>query len=301
MLDISHASSDADLELLISVRRRVDPDIHPQLANLRHFLATTPTGTYLLARLDGDAAGCGFVGGAPGAERLPAAEASFEVVPELRRRGVGTALMRAASTHAGRHGHRGLRLEAKEDDGDSIAFLERRGYREVGRERAVALDLAQVDEQGIVPPDGVEIVTRAGRPDLERGMYEVALDAVPDIPGEEEFAPNFEEWLDFENRPSRPPELVFVAVAGDEVVGYAALDVFGPRAFNGLTAVRRAWRRRGVATALKRSQIAAAKRRGFARLETESEERNVPMRTLNERLGYVPVPGTIVFEGPLLE
>jgi len=124
---------------------------------------------------------------------------------------------------------------------------------------------------------------------------------VPDIPNEEDFSPTFDEWLAFENRPSRRPELVFVAVAGDEVVGYSALDVFGPRVFNGLTAVRRAWRRRGVATALKHAGIAAAKAAGFARLQTESEERNVPMRTLNERLGYVPVPGMIVFEGPLVE
>ena len=57
MLDIAPASTDVDLELLISVRRRVDPEVHPQLANLRHFLATTPGGVYLLARLD-DRRGC---------------------------------------------------------------------------------------------------------------------------------------------------------------------------------------------------------------------------------------------------
>ena len=34
-------------------------------------------------------------------------------------------------------------------------------------------------------PAGVEIVTREQRPDLVPGMYEVALDAVPDIPGSE--------------------------------------------------------------------------------------------------------------------
>jgi len=50
VLDIAPASTDADLELLISVRRRVDPDVHPQLANLLHFLATTSGGVYLLAQ-----------------------------------------------------------------------------------------------------------------------------------------------------------------------------------------------------------------------------------------------------------
>jgi methylmalonyl-CoA mutase N-terminal domain/subunit len=39
--------------------------------------------------------------------------------------------------------------------------------------------------------------------------------------------------------------------------------------------VRRVWRRRGIATALERTQVAAAKEAGFERLVTESEERNV--------------------------
>jgi hypothetical protein len=32
---------------------------------------------------------------------------------------------------------------------------------------------------------------------------------------------------------------------------------------------------------------------------TESEERNEPMRRLNEKLGYLPEPGMIVLRGPL--
>src|SRR5207247_2317892 len=102
------------------------------------------------------------------------------------------------------------------------------------------------------------------------------------------------------NRPTRRPELCFIALAGDEVVGYAALQVFGDEAHHGLTATRRDWRRRGVATALKRAEIAAAKRAGFKRLLTESEERNEPMRRLNEKLGFVPAPewSTVVMRGP---
>ena len=86
------------------------------------------------------------------------------------------------------------------------------------------------------------------------------------------------------------------------MVGYAALDDYGVDAFHGLTAVKRAWRGQGVATALKRSQIAAAKERGVKRLVTESEERNTPMRRLNEKLGYRPEPSlsTVVLRGPLL-
>jgi GNAT superfamily N-acetyltransferase len=84
-------------------------------------------------------------------------------------------------------------------------------------------------------------------------------------------------------------------------VGFASLHDYGPDAHNSLTAVKRAWRRRGVATALKRTQIAAAKEHGFRRLLTESETRNTPMRALNEKLGYRPEPSmsTVVLRGPL--
>ena len=34
---------------------------------------------------------------------------------------------------------------------------------------------------------------------------------------------------------------------------------------------------------------------------TESEERNEPMRRLNEKLGYRPGPGMIALRGPLPE
>jgi GNAT superfamily N-acetyltransferase len=94
---------------------------------------------------------------------------------------------------------------------------------------------------------------------------------------------------------------MFIALAGDEVVGYAGLQAYDDEAFHGLTVTRRDWRRRGVASALKRAEIAAAKRVGFKRLLTESEERNEPMRKLNEKLGFVPAPewSMVVLRGPL--
>ena len=57
-----------------------------------------------------------------------------------------------------------------------------------------------------------------------------------------------------------------------------------------------------MATALKQAEIAAAKRAGFHRLVTESEERNEPMRRLNLKLGFVPAPelSTVVMRGPLV-
>src|SRR5205814_2164282 len=70
-------------------------------------------------------------------------------------------------------------------------------------------------------------------------------------------------------------------------------------AMHDMTGVKRSWRGRGIAGALKRAEIAWAKRNGFTRLETANEERNEPIRRLNQRHGYVPVPGHVVVRGPV--
>ncbi len=190
----------------------------------------------------------------------------------------------------------------KESDADSRAFLERRGFVRVGAEKALVLDLERFEAPDPAPPPGVRIVTRVEEPDRLEGMYAISREADEDIPGSTGVQP-FEDWKAQEiDKPSKRPELCFLALAGDEVVGYATLHVFGDECFHGLTATRRDWRRRGVASALKRAEIAAALRAGFRRLLTESEERNEPMRRLNEKLGFVPAPqwSTVVMRGPCM-
>ena len=81
---------------------------------------------------------------------------------------------------------------------------------------------------------------------------------------------------------------IFVALDGGEVIGYAKLTARadGRTGDHGMTAVRREARNRGVATALKRAQIAWAKEHGFERLTAANEERNAAMQHINSLLGY---------------
>ena len=147
----------------------------------------------------------------------------------------------------------------------------------------------------------MEIQSWEERPDLLPAMFELYREANADIPGlDAEAEMSFEDWRVRElERPARRHDLSFVAVAGDELVGLATLDIFPAGGFHGLTAVARlAATRRG--RALKRAQIAAAKAAGLERLYTESEERNEPMRRLNEQLGFRPIPGMVVMRGPLV-
>jgi len=296
-LAITRAENDADLEAMIEVRMKADPlRTPPRIENLRHNL-TKKQNAFLVARLGERPVACGFVYTDVPAEH---AEAHLIVVPEERRRGVGSAMLAAAGAIALDDGKTELEGEVRADDEESRAFLARRGYRIVGGEQAVALDLTEIDEPVPGALAGITIVTRAERPDLTDALFEVAVEGVADIPGSPG-PTTYEQFRSIEiDRPTRKPEYFFIALAGDEPVGYATLDDFGRDAHNGLTAVRRAWRRRGIATALKQTQIAAAKRAGFHRLVTGSEERNTPMRSLNEKLGYRPEPAlsTVVLRGP---
>jgi mycothiol synthase len=298
---VVRAETDTELLELTTVRRAVDPDAHPSLEGLRHTLKTFPHAVYLVARQGSEAVGCAYAGCFPGTEDDPFMYAQVGVVLSARRQGVGAALLAAVSAHARGIGKSGLTLEVAEDDPDSLGWVERRGFVEVERQKSLELDLASVPVSTGSPPAAVSIVPRSA--EHESAMYRVGLEAAKDIPGlDSQHDPTFEEWRSFEiERPSRRPELAFVALAGGEVIGFASVDVFGDSdtGWHGLTAVTRAWRGRGVGAALKRAQIDAARRLGLRRLLTESEERNGPMRRLNERLGYRPVPGVIVLRGPL--
>ena len=296
-LAIAPVQTDDDLEGMIAVRSAADPDRPPpRIENLRHNLSAEEGLVYLVARLGGLPVGCGFM--------YPAvpeyAEAHLVVVPDCRGRGIGSALLAEIGALAQAVNRNELQGEARESDADARAYLERRGYRVVGGEKAVALDLGAIDAPVPAPPAGIRIVSRAERPDLVEALYDVGAEAVEDIPGEPG-RPTYEQWRAIEiDRPTREPELFFIALAGEQPVGYATMDNYGADAYHGLTGVLRNWRGRGVATALKHAQIAKAKNVGFRRLVTASEERNAPMRNLNEKLGYCPEPSlsTIVLRGP---
>ena len=178
------------------------------------------------------------------------------VLRERRRHGHGDALFRAVSSWARELGHAEAITHVSGQESDSLAFAEHRGFREVSRETVLSRDLTQTEPPIVDPPEGVEIVPLADRPESIRGLYEVYLEAAPDVPGDEEDTlPNYEDWRRMHmSLPNDRPEATFVALAGPEVVGYSKFHLTAARptvAVHDLTGVKRAWRGRGIARALK--------------------------------------------------
>jgi GNAT superfamily N-acetyltransferase len=182
----------------------------------------------------------------------------ISVLAGQRRRGAGTALYEAISMWASERGAREVEVSVAGNDPESLSFAQRRGFTEERRQVGLVLNLAGLSPLQVQPPAGIEIVTWAQRPELARGMYEVDLEAHPDIPGfgDVEVEP-FEDWMAHNmQRPTDSGEATFIALAGEEVVGFAKLSLTAPTAAgHSLTAVKRAWRGRGIARALKATEI----------------------------------------------
>jgi GNAT superfamily N-acetyltransferase len=220
------------------------------------------------------------------------------VLPQHRRAGVGGALVDAVTNWAREQGAREIETRIEGDDPESLAFAHTRGYREHSREDGLELRLADVEPSATAPPDGVEIVELAERPELAHGIYDVATQAMPDVPGSGDWLPPpFEQFVAAHLHAAS----VFVALDDGEVIGYAKLTARadGRTADHSMTAVRREARNRGVATALKRAQIAWAKEHGFERLTASNEERNAAMQHINSLLGFRSIPGRLRLRAPV--
>jgi mycothiol synthase len=289
---IRPATSDSDLEAWRRVRMAVVPNERaPSVAELRRL--ETPDRLLLVAELEGELSGSGF---AARSEMGGLGSLAPRVLPEARRRGVGTALFRALAAHVTSLGF----TEASTTVGDeaSLAFAERLGWREVDRQVEEVRTIGR--EEPPSTPAGVELASLAERPELSEAVYtQVAVEAIADIPVSPALQVSREDW---ERGWTSLAEGTFLALADGEVVGCAGLqrdDDHPERAEHSLTAVRRAWRGRGIATALKQATIAWAAENGIRELYTWTQRGNESMRGLNERLGYVVRSWCTTVRGPV--
>jgi len=290
-IDVRVAASDDELESCRRVRMAVLPNERClTVEELR--AAAIPETLYLIAELDGNLAGSGH-----------ASRSSFgyagvhpRVLPGARRRGVGTAVERRLIEHALAHGF--TEAGTVVDDMESMRFAEGFGYREVDRQ------IEQVRTIGREPvpdiPDWISVTTVAERPDLWPAAYDpFGLEAIADMATDRPVIVTRQEW---ERDWLSWPEAMFIALAGDEIVGCAGLELDADRpdrAEHAFTAVARSWRRRGVASMLKRMSLAFAAANCVREVYTWTQIRNADMRALNERLGYVERGLSITVRAPI--
>lgn len=91
----------------------------------------------------------------------------------------------------------------------------------------------------------------------------------------------------------------FVALEGETFIGMSSLWRYGARLETDFTGVLPAYRGRGIAALMKLKGVRYAQEHRFAELRTANDAVNVPMRRLNERLGFVAQPARLRLEKQL--
>lgn len=262
----------------------------------------------LLARLDGRLAGCAWLN-LPLADNTSAAFVEIEVHPELRRRGVGSALA-AAARHAARARHRSVAIGSVRCDGPGLPFATAHGAGEQLTRLRNMLYLDTLDDDVV---DGLlaEATARAAGYQLIRltdavpdsyldsvaAMYEVMNDAPPESAALEDEKWTSERVADLDEWLCARGDRIYTILAthGDErqVAGMTrvAMPSTGDLALQLDTAVAPAHRGHSLGTLMKASMLRwliAAEPRA-RRINTFNAASNVHMLAVNEAIGFIPV------------
>lgn len=234
------------------------------------------------------------------------------VHPEHRQRGIGKLLYDAAMKELEPYDPISVLSSTREDQSGAIHWLGALGFQEVKRYWESRLDVTAFDPTPFaraeekVRDNGLEITTLA---ELERRepkaykekFYDLWCEARQDVPRPEPATPisfeEFHKWT-FES-PYLLPEGTFIALdpGTGQYVGMSQLwkPDRGEYLDTGLTGVRRAYRRKGLALAMKLRAVEYAKRVAAPEIRTGNESNNRPMLAINEAMGFVKQPVWIDF------
>ncbi|WNS75435.1 GNAT family N-acetyltransferase [Bacillus sp. DTU_2020_1000418_1_SI_GHA_SEK_038] len=226
----------------------------------------------------------------------------FCVHPEYRGQGVGEMILSHIENWAKEQQASVLSSIVMDWIDASIPFVQNRGFSLDAHVFDLVLDLNQFDSTKYVElreqlaKSGIQFVTLADLPgeDSEHKLYELCVETSRDNPGQYESLPPFAEWRkEFLPEDSSRKDWVFIAIDGNHFVGVTQLFSTEDAGvvYTNYTGVQKEYRGRGIAKALKRISIDAAKNAGANTMTTDSEESNAPMQYINRSIGYIPGKG----------
>jgi GNAT superfamily N-acetyltransferase len=311
--------SDRDYQAIVDVWNASFPDERVAVAMRKHYDENRQK-QYLFERVVGEMDGTPVVAGYYGEAEWSHYPGKYivgvEVVPEYRRLGLGTRTYDYIRQQLKDRNPRPVALTAyaREDDPDSMRFLDKRGFQVAQRNQFSELDVRAFDlapfEETLKRVDASEVDVRpfgelmAEDPEALRKAYEAGWEFLQDVPFPDPISKMpFEQYMGEIEGPDGMPESWFIALDQGRYVGMSQLwrNVADPRKLQtGLTGVARTHRRRGLATALKVRAIMGAKEMGFHFIRTDNEEKN-PMYLLNVRLGFKPIPSWLSYKNELVK
>lgn len=305
--------SDADYAAAVAVSNAVYPEYPDSVASWQEDDAKQPAHLKRrrwLAELHGQAVGYASYNQWEWMYHPQLFHLSIAVHPAWQGRGIGRALYATLLAALAPFDPLRIRARCRADYARSMRFLAERGFVEDMREWESRLTVPAFDRTPYaghaerVAASGIQVVTlrdlMARDPEHRRKLYELGLALARDVPSPEPVTEgSYESFVQrvFTSR-DLLPDGYFVALDGEHYAGSSALwksDEEPETLYTGLTGVRREYRRRGIALALKLRAIAYARERGITTIKTWNEANNRAMLSINEALGFVKQPAWVSF------
>jgi ribosomal protein S18 acetylase RimI-like enzyme len=315
---------DRDLERVVAITNATDPDHPMTVGEARRTDALWDDSQHFRLRVvtedaRGEVVGSGEVGHNTGWFHPHKYRLELRVDPAWQRQGIGTRLYTQLIDTLRCREAVLVRTDVAESAADAVAFLTRRGFREVQRIWESRLDVTRFDfarfagAEERVAAQGIATTTLGEELARDRGgalrqLYELhaacrrdvpALDPPTDDPYED-----FLAWWETVGLviPRFLPDGYLLAKDGERWVGQSALwdNQDKPDTLDqGMTGVLQAYRGRGIAMALKVRGVRLARSLGKRQIRTGNDSLNALMLRINDALGFQRESARITFEKAL--
>ena len=309
-----------DYEAIVAVNNAVFPDRPSTVEEWRyddeHFEKQYVNERYVAARPeDGEIVGFAGLWHVPWAFDPRKFGAEIRVRPDARRQGTGLRLWRRLEEALRARDAASVKTQVWEAMPEALAFASDLGFREVMRAWESRLDVGAFNFGAFRPAldralaAGVEITTLAAErethPDRLRLLRAIEAQIGKDVPRppDDVHTPvSFAMWMEHVvQAPWSMPEAYFIARVDGEYAGVSGL--FRPQVGDwlnqGLTGVRREFRGRGIATALKVRTVEYARDLGVREIRTWNEINNQRILAINTKFGFVRQPAWITLQKDL--